>query len=211
MIGVKRTASVLGFLAAAYTAAQILADVASARIVELWGWSVDAGTLVYPFTFTLRDLIHKVAGKRVARTLIFSAAGINLAMVGLFALAAALPADLAVGPQLEFEAVLVPLRRIVLASIAAEVISELVDTEVYQAWVRRLGDRRQWGRVLTSNAVAIPIDSGIFALLAFAGAVPAGSLWEIFIVNVVLKGLVTVLSIPWIYLVRPEPSQNPES
>ena len=42
-----------------YIAAQMLADVASLKIVLLAGFSIDAGTFVYPITFTLRDLIHK--------------------------------------------------------------------------------------------------------------------------------------------------------
>jgi len=200
-----RAATVLAVLASAYVAAQVLADVASLRIVEIAGFSMDGGTLIYPFTFTLRDLVQKAAGKRVAQVLIFTAAGINLAMALLFFVVAQLPADMAAGSQLEFGAVLAPVWRIVAASIVAEVISELIDTEVYTAWVRRMGETRQWGRVLSSNAVSIPIDSAIFVLIAFAGVLPASVVLEVFWVNVLVKGLVTLVSIPWIYWVKPEP------
>ena len=47
----------------------------------------------------------------------------------------------------EFAAVLGPLWRIVVASIIAEVISELVDTEVYHWFVHRVTRRYQWARV----------------------------------------------------------------
>ena len=67
----------LALLASAYVAAQMLADVSSLKITEVAGFSMDAGTLVYPFTFTLRDLVHKVAGKQVARALIVAAAAVN--------------------------------------------------------------------------------------------------------------------------------------
>ena len=46
-------------VSAAYIAFQMMADVASLRIVMVAGFSIDAGTFVYPFTFTLRDLVHK--------------------------------------------------------------------------------------------------------------------------------------------------------
>jgi uncharacterized integral membrane protein (TIGR00697 family) len=192
-------------VASAYIAAQMLADIASLRIISVAGFAVDAGTLVYPFTFTLRDLIHKIAGKRAARTLIFAAAAINLAMAGLFWIVSTLPADLATGPQTTFGDVLAPVWRIVLASILAEVVSELVDTEVYQRWVNRFGDRFQWGRVLSSNSLAVPLDSALFVSVAFIGVLPSPVVWEVFWVNVVVKGLVTLISIPWIYLVRPAP------
>ena len=192
-------------VASAYIAAQMLADIASLRIISVAGFAVDAGTLIYPFTFTLRDLVHKMAGKGAARTLIFAAAAINLAMAALFWIVANLPADLATGPQTTFGEVLAPVWRIVLASIVAEVLSELVDTEVYQRWVDRFQSRFQWGRVLASNSVAVPLDSALFVAIAFIGVLPSQVVWEVFWVNVVIKGLVTFVSIPWIYLVRPAP------
>lgn len=190
----------------AYVAAQMMADIASLRIVEIGGHAVDAGTLIYPFTFTLRDLVHKIAGKSAARILIFLAAGINVFMAIFFWLVARMPADTITGPQLEFGTVLSPVWGIVVASIIAEVVSELIDTEAYHRWVQRFGDRHQWGRVAASNAIAIPVDSAIFVGLAtIFGVFPSEVAWSIFWVNVVFKGLVTVISIPWIYWVRPEP------
>lgn len=196
-------------VAGAYIGAQVLADIASLRIVSVAGFAVDAGTLVYPFTFTLRDLVHKIAGKTAARALIGTAAAVNLAMAGLFLVTSQLtPADTA--PQtVLFGDVLAPVWGIVIASILAEVISELIDTEVYSAWVRRMGESRQWGRVLSSNAVSVPVDSAVFVSLAVIfGVFPTEVAWSIFWVNVAVKGAVTVLSIPWIYLVRPTPLET---
>jgi uncharacterized integral membrane protein (TIGR00697 family) len=198
-----RPLRVFTIVASAYVAAQMLADIASLRIISVAGFAVDAGTIVYPFTFTLRDLVHKIAGKRAARTLIFAAATVNLTMAGLFWLVSVLPADLATGPQASFGEVLAPVWRIVFASIIAEVLSELIDGEVYQRWVDRFRQRHQWGRVLASNAVAIPLDSAVFVSIAFIGVLSAPVVWEVFWVNVAIKGVVTLLSIPWIYLVRP--------
>ena len=210
-----RTPVLIALLASAYVAAQMLADISSLKITEVAGFSMDAGTLVYPFTFTLRDLVHKVAGKQVARALIIGAAAVNLFMAALFWTVDRLPSVAGVGPQTEmFGAVLAPVWRIVFASILAEIVAELIDTEAYSAWAKRFGGRHQWGRVLVSNAVAIPVDSIIFVMVAFAGVVAAGEVWEIFATNVVVKGLVTVVSIPWIYLVRaraPEADQPPAS
>ena len=126
-------------------------------------------------------------------------------MAGFFWLVSAWPPDAGTGPQLEFGVVLAPVRRIVFASIVAEVIAELLDTEVYRSWERRFGESRQWGRVLASNAAAVPLDSLIFVMIAFAGVLPGAVIVEIFWVNVVFKLAVAVLSIPWIYWVRPAP------
>ena len=190
----------------AYIAAQMLADIGSLRIIAIGGYAVDAGTLVYPFTFTLRDMTHKIAGRSAAHTLIFLAAALNIFMAGYFWLVARLPADGFTGPQLEFGEVLAPVWGIVVASIFAEVVSELVDTEAYRRWVKRFGQSHQWGRVLASNAVAIPVDSLIFVGLAtWLGVFPVEVAVSIFWINVIFKGVVTLISIPWIYWVKPEP------
>jgi len=192
---------------AAYIAAQMLSDVLSLKIAWVAGFSVDVGTFVYPFTFTLRDLVHKSLGKAAARTVIVAAGAINLVMAGAFAFAAWLPPDTASWPlQESFAAVLTPVWRIVIASIAAEVLSEMVDTEIYHLWVTRVAGRfhfahHQWTRVLASNAVSVPLDSLVFAWGAFAGQLPVATVWSIFWANVILKGAVTLVSLPGIYLV----------
>ncbi|MCX7683378.1 MAG: queuosine precursor transporter [Anaerolineae bacterium] len=185
----------------AYIAAQMLSDVLSLKIASVAGFSVDVGTFIYPFTFTLRDLVHKLLGRVAARTVIVTAAVINLVMAGLFLFAAWLPPDPAWPLQREFAAVLTPAWRIVLASIAAEAASEFTDTEVYHLWVSRVTRRFQWVRVLISNAISVPLDSLIFCWGAFGGLLPALSIWSIFWANVLMKGGVTLLSLPGIYLV----------
>jgi uncharacterized integral membrane protein (TIGR00697 family) len=194
----------------AYIAAQMLADISSLKIVDFLGFSMDAGTLIYPFTFTLRDLVHKVLGRRGARILILTAAVINLVMAAFFWIVSQLPYDVSAGVQPDWDAVLSPVWRIVLASIVAEIFSELTDTEIYHLWVTRVTTRYQWLRVLTSNAVSIPIDSMIFVWAAFGGVFPTATVWEIFWVNVLLKGAVTLVSLPGIYLVKDQSSDFDE-
>ena len=194
-------------VAAAYVAAQMLADVTSLKIVTFMGLSMDAGTFVYPITFTLRDMVHKTVGARGARVLILVAAVINLLMAGLFWFVSWLPGDPAVGPQYTFGQVLSPVWRITLASIVAEVIAELVDTEVYRLWVTRVTRRYQWLRVLTSNAISVPLDSLVFAWGAFGGAMAAAVVWDIVAANVLVKGATTLLSWPLIYAVDEAPSE----
>jgi uncharacterized integral membrane protein (TIGR00697 family) len=188
-----------------YIAAQILSDIGSLKIAWVAGFSVDAGTFIYPITFTIRDLVHKLLGKAAARTVIILAAIINLLMVAFFQFAAWLPQDPSWGRGKEFATILGPVWRIVVASIVAEVISELIDTEAYHVWVSRITHRYQWARVLFSNSISIPIDSLIFCWGAFGLVLPGSVVWSIFWANVIIKGLVTVVSLPAIYLVKERP------
>lgn len=193
----------------AYVGAQVIADVASVKVGSITGRAVDMGTFVYPITFTLRDVVHKTLGRRAARTLVVTAAVVNLFMALYLLWAARWPSDpsFTLGP--EFAAVMAPLWRITFASIVAEVVSELADTEVYHWFVRRVTTRHQWARVAVSNAVSVPIDNVIFAVAAFGSlpgladhslTLPWHTVWDIFVVNLTVKALVSMASIPLIYM-----------
>ncbi len=186
---------------AAYIAAQMLSDIASLKIGVVAGLAVDMGTFIYPITFTLRDVVHKVLGKRNAQVLIIAAGVINLLMAGYLMWAAGVPSDPAWGLGAEFSAILAPVWRIVAASIMAEIVSELVDTEVYHWFVTKVTQRHQWARVLLSNSVSVPIDNLIFAVGAFGWMLPWPVVLEIFIINLIVKYAVTVVSLPLIYVV----------
>lgn len=198
----------------AYIAAQMLADITSVKIGQVFGLAVDMGTFVYPITFTLRDLVHKQLGKRNTQILIVTAAAVNLFMVLYTSWTAGIPTDLESDPGGEFgraySMVWGPLWRITMASIIAEVASELTDTEVYHWFVTRITRGHQWLRVLVSNSISVPLDNAIFALLAFAPlpglqdhflTAPWSVVADIFIFNLLVKFAVTLLSLPFIYLV----------
>lgn len=196
------TAAVI--IIAAYIGAQMLADIASLKIGVVAGLAVDMGTFIYPITFTLRDVAHKTIGKRSTQTLVVMAAAVNLFAALYLWWVASVPSDLSWGLGAEWSAVFNAqlLWRIVIASIVAEVVSELLDTEIYHWFVSKVTHRYQWARVLVSNSVSVPVDNLIFSVGAFAGILPWNVVWEIFLFNLILKYAVTVVSMPLIYVTR---------
>ncbi|MGA1530992.1 MAG: queuosine precursor transporter, partial [Kiritimatiellia bacterium] len=149
---------------AVYAMVQLLADLASLKIGVVFGLAVDMGTFIYPVTFTLRDLAHKVLGRRRARVLIVTAAAMNFFAVLYLIACAAVPSDEGWGLGEQFSAIFSPIWRIVFAAVVAQVVSQLVNTEVYHWFATRVTKRYQWLRVLVSNSVAIPVDNIIFVL-----------------------------------------------
>lgn len=191
-----------------YIGAQVISQITSLKIGIVFGRAVDMGTFIYPITFTLRDLVHKTAGRSAARTMIVTSAGVNLFLAVYLAWTVTVPSSDDWGLGSAYADVLGPIWRIVIASIVAMVVSELIDTEVYHWWVTKVTTGQQWARVLVSNAVSIPIDNAVFALGAFASlpflrshALDWSTVWDIFLLNLTVKALVSVCSIPLIYLV----------
>lgn len=185
-----------------YVTITILSNISSLRIITVLGASMDAGTLLYPFSFTMRDLIHRALGTMAARLTILLATVLNTLAFVVFWIVSNVPPDPQVGEQTEFGNVLLPGARIVLGSTIGMCVSELIDTEIYNAVRRRLGERHLWARVAVSNAFSIPIDSFIMVFIAFAGTMPLSVLIEITGVNIIIKYIVSAFSLFWIYGVR---------
>lgn len=185
-----------------YLALQIFSDIGSLKILELFSFSIDGGTFLYPFTFTLRDLIHRLTNKRTSQLIIFQSVILNLFMALFFFIIGILPSDLEVGEQSEFSYVLSPVWRLVIASSIAELLSELLDTEIYSFWVKKYKEKLLWGRVLFSNSLALILDSVLFCIIAFYGELPNSVLLSVIISNILIKEIITIISIPSIYLIK---------
>ena len=126
------------------------------------------------------------------------AALLNLLMFALFWLIGKLPADPSWQYQEAYEKILLPVGRIVIASVIAQVVSELIDTEVFSWVYRKLNDV---AGVLVSNFAGLIVDSLLFSLIAFWGVLPAVAVGQIIVSNILIKLAITIISAPTIKLV----------
>lgn len=206
----KRQVWTIVLLVGGYIICQAIADVGATKFVQLGNVVIPAGTFVFAVTFTLRDLLHKRLGKEWARAAIVCAGLFNVLQAGYLALMARLPYPPFFALGEEWAAVFAVVPAITIASITAEVLSELVDTEVYHLWRSKFPRLPQWSAVLTSNVVSLPLDSFIFGTLAFVLLPPLfGGEALPFVVamglvggQIAWKAAVTVVSMPAIYLVK---------
>ncbi len=197
-----RNLHILILVSVAFVAAQMVADISNLRDLTLFGFAVSGFSIAYPLTFTLRDMAHKLAGPHVARTLIIAAAVIYLVVQAFFAIIAGMPPPMSEAERISLGEMLTPEWRFLLAAVLASVISQLIDTEVYTRWVQRFGQDMQWGRVLVSNAIGIPLDRILFLVLALAGSISTDRFLELFIGTTIVRLIFGIITIPGIYLVE---------
>jgi len=186
--------------ASAYTAAQIIANVLSTKItlLPILGLSMDGGTVIYPLTFTLRDFVHKTCGKKNSRLVVIFAAGLSLVAFASFWLVGKMASDPAWTFQNDYQNILMPVARITIASIVAQIVSELIDTEVFSAVYKKFNDI---AGSLVSNFIALIADSIIFCLIAFLGSMPFSTVLSIILSNILIKFIISLISAPAIKLI----------
>lgn len=186
--------------ASAYTACQVIANVLSTKItvLPLVHLSMDAGTIIYPLTFTLRDFVHKTCGKKNSRIVVIFAAVFSLLAFLFFWLGGKMTPDPSWVFQNDYQNILMPVFRISIASVIAQVVSELTDTEIFSIVYSRLNDIFA---SLASNFVALIVDSLIFSFIAFYGSLPISTVGQIILANVLIKSFISLASSPFIRLV----------
>lgn len=184
-----------------YIACELIANTTAGKPVALPGnITVPAAVFVYALTFTLIDLINDRLGKQGARYVVYGAFLANLLLAAYIQFAIWLPPAPFYGAegQAAFAGVLGSTWRIVVASLIAYLVSTLIDVQVFAWWRERI-KRHRWARVLISNAVSTLVDSAVFITIAFFGVMPVLPLIG---GQYLVKMIVTVISIPLIYVVK---------
>jgi uncharacterized integral membrane protein (TIGR00697 family) len=201
-------------LVGTYVMAQAIADIGATKLVQIGGVVMPGGTFIFALTFTLRDMIHKRLGKEWAKMAIYTAAGLNVLLAVYMLFIARLPSPEFFWLADSWNAIFAIVPAITIGSIAAELVSELTDTEVYHFWKTRFPNAPQWSRVLASNFVSLPVDSIVFTALAFvllppvfgAESMPlAQAITQIASGQILYKAVVTILSLPLIYTIKDKP------
>lgn len=182
------------YLATAFVAATMTANIMSLRMVAPLGIVMDAGTLLYPVTFILRDALHRRAGLKASNAAVALSAVCNAAMFALFAFAAWLPFDPSTGEQAEFGMVLLPGLLIVTGSVCGQFIGENIDGRIFHK-VWKGGEGSHVKAALCSNVVSIPIDTVIMCCIAFGLTVPLDTLAATIGANIAIKYVVMLASV----------------
>ena len=151
-------------LAATLIMAMTVADFAAAKFLD-FGWVVTpAGALLFAVVFVVRDMLHKLAGAAVVQRVILIGVVLNLLIAAFMYAMTFIPAP-EFRPSVHFDAVWKMSLGIVIGSEIATIVSQWVNTVVYQKlWERDWGS---WTRTFVSNLVSLPVDAVLFVLFAF--------------------------------------------
>jgi uncharacterized integral membrane protein (TIGR00697 family) len=203
----------LDVIASFYVAILIVSNIASsAKIVDM-GVSLftvplifDGGTLLFPLSYVLGDVLTEVYGFKVSRRVIWTGfAALALAVVSLFTLRI-LPGEAAWEAETTSTAYINILGGmssggIAVASLAAYFTGEFSNSVVLSKLKIKMNGRLLWVRTISSSLVGELLDSLIFVSIAsFFGVFPWKIFWPLVITNYILKCGIEVIITPFTYL-----------
>ncbi len=193
-------------------------------VFDLFGFHFDGisqtcGVLLWPFVFIMTDIINEYFGVKGVRFISWIAAiMISYAYLMLFGAMQTAPAGWWVsssnyGTELDFNkaylAVFGQGTNIIIGSLIAFMVGQLIDVSVFHWIKKRTGDKFVWLRSTGSTLVSQLIDSFIVLFVAFyllkqgqTGQWTLNMVFAVAIVNYVYKCFAAVLLTPVIYLVH---------
>ncbi|MBX3163587.1 MAG: queuosine precursor transporter [Bacteroidetes bacterium] len=200
----KRKDLVFLVLAGFFITNAIVAELIGGKIVQFFGlFYQSVGIILWPVVFLLTDLINEHYGKQGVRKLTYITVGLIAYTFVLLSFALHIqavpssPVNDAV-----FQTVFGQSQWIIVGSIIAFLVSQLIDVYVFWIFRNRTGSRMIWLRATGSTVVSQLFDTFLVQYIAFV--LPAKWTFDEFLTNAAwgyaFKLLVAVCLIPLIYV-----------
>ncbi|MFM8834498.1 MAG: queuosine precursor transporter [Cytophagales bacterium] len=185
--------------------------------LNILGFTMDfnltAGAVIWPVVFITSDLINEYVGKPgVKRISYLAAIFIAYSFLVIFLTMKLPPAEWWLqannkdaegnyfNMDFAFNKILGQGQRIIIASLAAFLIGQLIDVFVFQKLKAVTGPKKLWLRATGSTLVSQFVDSFVVLYLAFVGTFSGGQIAAIGLTNYLYKFSVAILLTPVIYL-----------
>jgi uncharacterized integral membrane protein (TIGR00697 family) len=188
-----------------YVILLIAANVMASKVIALGPVLIDAGTLTYPLTFMLGDLLAECFDQAAARRVVYLGFAANLAFSALCFIGALLPgaraaADFAAAYDLLFRYN----PRILVASFTGYLTGSLLNLASFR-WIRILtGERFLALRTIGSTLLGAAVDTLLFTLIAWAFTIPWHDLAVMALSSYCVKmAYETLIATPLDYLLAP--------
>lgn len=200
----KRKDLVFIVLAGFFITNAIVAELIGGKLVKFFGlFTQSMGIILWPVVFILTDLINEHYGKKGVRKLTYITVGLIAYMFILISISLKIKAvDFSPVSDEAFTQVFGQSRWIIVGSIIAFLVSQLVDVYIFWLFRNKTGSRLIWLRATGSTVVSQLIDTFIVQFIAFV--LPGKWAFDEFLVNASwgysFKLLVAICLIPFIYI-----------
>lgn len=183
----------------------ILAEMIGGKLIQVGPFAMSIGVIPWPVVFLTTDLINEYFGTAGVRRLTFLTMGLIVyAFLVIFAAMKVPAADFSPISSDQFSQVFGQSLWIIVGSIVAFAISQLVDVTVFWAFRRRTGGKFLWLRATGSTAISQLIDSIVIIGIAFwlPGKVKTSEFLTVAMTNYSYKFLIAVGLTPLVYLLH---------
>lgn len=184
---------------AAFITALLIANIIAVKLIDIGGWILPAGTIIFPISYIIGDVLTEVYGYQRARQVIWLGFACNLLAVATIWLAQIAPPAGFWDGQAAYERILGYAPRLLAASFMAYLVGEFANAFVLAKLKIMTQGRWLWTRTIGSTLVGQGLDSLVFVTVAFVGILPAEALISAILLQWLVKSAYEAAATPLTY------------
>jgi uncharacterized integral membrane protein (TIGR00697 family) len=172
-------------------------------------FTLTCGVLLWPLEFVITDVVNEYYGPKAVRRISFTAVALIAYAFLMYYFAIGIPpADVWLSSsskqgvqniQNAFSAIFGQNMRIIVGSLVAFLVSQIVDVTIFHRIKKVTGDKRLWLRATGSTLVSQLVDSYIVLFVAFSGYFTWQQILAVGIMNYTYKSTMAIVLTPLIY------------
>jgi len=181
----------------------IVAELIGGKLIEIGPFILSVGILPWPIVFVATDLINEHFGKQGVKKLTFLTTGLIIYSFMILFLAMVIPASgVSAVSDHSFNQVFGQSMWIIVASVIAFVISQLLDVSLFHFFNRLTSGKHIWLRSTGSTVISQLFDSFIVSGIAFwlTGKVSTSDYINMASTGYVFKLILAIALTPLVYL-----------
>jgi len=189
------------FIVAVFITCLITANIVAVKLVEISGFVLPAGMIIFPISYIFGDVLTEVYGYRQARRVIWLGFFCNFIVVVAIWIGQVLPPASFWDGQKAYERILGYTPRVLVASFFAYLVGEFANSFVLAKMKIATKGRWLWTRTIGSTLVGEGLDSLVFMILAFGGSIPMAALSLAILTQWLVKSAYEAAATPLTYMI----------
>jgi len=190
-------------LAGIFITNAIVAELTGGKLIDVFGVPMSIGILPWPIVFVTTDLINEYFGEKGVKRLSLITAGLIAYTFFVLHFAIQIPSTgISSVTSEQFKSVFGQSQLIIIGSIAAFLVSQLIDVTIFHFVKKRTGNKMIWLRSTGSTVISQFFDS--FIVLGIAFYLPGIMDFKTYIISGLtgysVKLVIAILMTPMIYL-----------
>jgi uncharacterized integral membrane protein (TIGR00697 family) len=193
-----------GFLALFVTFV-LLTNTVGVKLFTVMGITLPVSIVWYPLTFLITDVVSETYGARRARLLVLMGFAMSLVLLAFSLVGIVLPAAPSYALEVDYRNVFGPVWRLLFGSMAAYLLAQMIDVQLFHLWKRVTRGKHLWLRNNGSTMISQFVDSLVVNLVflyrnptVFTGSF--GDLMGIILGVYLIKVAIAALDTPLCYL-----------
>lgn len=181
--------------------ASVITNIETTKCVDMFGLSVTLGNVIYSSTFLATDILSEVYSSKDARKAVWIGFFTSIAATVIIQVSMLFEPNSQDFVSESMNTVFGLLPRLTVASLIAYLVSNMLDTFLYDLFKKRY-PKHLWLRNNAATMVSQLIDNVVFTAIAWIGVFDISTMIELGITSQVIKCLISLCDTPFLYVAK---------